>query len=81
MYERRLMPTKTKYLLVCRILFAAFAAVPGGFLLYAVAYGEEATAFSYWFFHPIWNPLEWGAYGSVMGILWHLIVELGKISN
>jgi hypothetical protein len=59
----------------------ALAAVPVGFLLYAIAYGAEATAFHYWFFHPIMNPAGWGAFGAFMGILWHAISQLDKNSN
>jgi hypothetical protein len=72
---------RNKLLLVCRALFGAGASVPIGFLLYAIAYGSEATSFRYWLYHPISNPIEWAIYGAAMGSLWHLISELNKNSN
>jgi hypothetical protein len=60
-------------LILLRMAFGAGLAVPVGFLLYAIAYGAQATSFRYWFFHSITNAVEWGLYGAAMGALWHLI--------
>jgi hypothetical protein len=71
--SQELMAKLPPNLILLRMAFGAGLAVPVGFLLYAIAYGAEATSFRYWFFHPITNPVEWGFYGAAMGALWHLI--------
>jgi hypothetical protein len=75
------MLSQTKLLMVCRALFGSGIGVLVGFGLYALSHGAEATGFEYWFFHPISNPVGWSMYGATMGMLHHLISQIGKNSN
>jgi hypothetical protein len=62
----------------CRVVFAALAFIPLGYLLFAVNNVGEETSFSfyYWIIRRPIGPLGWALFGALMGLLWHAISRL-----